>query len=43
MVTYFVGQGVGLVDRVQSAGQVVQTFKEEFLQAVEHMNELLDD
>jgi NAD(P)H-dependent flavin oxidoreductase YrpB (nitropropane dioxygenase family) len=43
MVTYFVGQGVGLIDRVQSAGQVVQTFKEEFLEAVEHMNALLDD
>ncbi|HXQ11431.1 MAG TPA: nitronate monooxygenase [Caulobacteraceae bacterium] len=43
MVTYFVGQGVGLVDQVQSAGQVVQTFKEEFLEAVEHMNALLDD
>jgi NAD(P)H-dependent flavin oxidoreductase YrpB (nitropropane dioxygenase family) len=43
MVTYFVGQGVGLIDRVQSAGQVVQTFKEEFLEAVEHMNSLLED
>jgi NAD(P)H-dependent flavin oxidoreductase YrpB (nitropropane dioxygenase family) len=43
MVTYFVGQGVGLVDQVQSAGQVVQTFKEEFLEAVEYMNELLED
>jgi NAD(P)H-dependent flavin oxidoreductase YrpB (nitropropane dioxygenase family) len=43
MVTYFVGQGVGLIDRVQSAGQVVQTFKEEFLEAVEHMNALLED
>jgi NAD(P)H-dependent flavin oxidoreductase YrpB (nitropropane dioxygenase family) len=43
MVTYFVGQGVGLIDSVRSAGQVVQTFKEEFLEAVEHMNDLLDD
>jgi len=43
MVTYFVGQGVGLIDRVQSAGQVVQTFKEEFLEAVERMNALLED
>jgi NAD(P)H-dependent flavin oxidoreductase YrpB (nitropropane dioxygenase family) len=43
MVTYFVGQGVGLIDRVQSAGQVVQTFKEEFLEAVERMNGLLED
>ena len=42
MVTYFVGQGVGLIDSVRSAGQVVQEFKEEFLEAIEHMNELLD-
>ena len=38
LVTYFVGQGVGLVDQVQSAGQVVQTFKAEFLDAVERLN-----
>ena len=31
MVTYFVGQGVGLIDSVRSATQVVQDFKEEFL------------
>lgn len=42
LVTYFVGQGVGLVEDVRSAGQVVQTFKEEFLEAVEHMNGLLE-
>src|SRR5438132_2260279 len=33
MVTYFVGQGVGLIDSVRSAGDVVQEFKEEFLEA----------
>jgi NAD(P)H-dependent flavin oxidoreductase YrpB (nitropropane dioxygenase family) len=43
MVTYFVGQGVGLIDSVRSATQVVQAFKEEFLGAVEHMNGLLED
>ena len=43
MVTYFVGQGVGLIDRVRSAGQVVQDFKEEFLEAIEDMNALLED
>jgi len=43
MVTYFVGQGVGLIDQVRSAGQVVQAFKEEFLEAVEHVNSLLGD
>ena len=43
MVTYFVGQGVGLIESVRSAGQVVQDFKSEFLDAVEHMNALLED
>jgi NAD(P)H-dependent flavin oxidoreductase YrpB (nitropropane dioxygenase family) len=43
MVTYFVGQGVGLIDSVRSATAVVQDFKEEFLEAVEHMNGLLED
>ena len=41
LVTYFVGQGVGLVDSVKSAGSVVQDFKQEFLEAVEHMNGLV--
>jgi NAD(P)H-dependent flavin oxidoreductase YrpB (nitropropane dioxygenase family) len=43
MVTYFVGQGVGLIESVRSATQVVQEFKEEFLEAVEHMNGLLEE
>jgi NAD(P)H-dependent flavin oxidoreductase YrpB (nitropropane dioxygenase family) len=43
LVTYFVGQGVGLIDSVRSAGQVVQDFKEEFIEAVERMNGLLED
>jgi len=43
LVTYFVGQGVGLIDSVRSAGQVVQEFKAEFLEAVEHMNALLEE
>jgi NAD(P)H-dependent flavin oxidoreductase YrpB (nitropropane dioxygenase family) len=41
MVTYFVGQGVGLVDCVRSAGQVVQDFKQEFLEAVERLDSLV--
>jgi hypothetical protein len=41
MVTYFVGQGVGLIDSVRSAGQVVQDFKAEFVDAVEHLDGLL--
>lgn len=34
LVSYFVGQGVGLVDQVRSSRQVVQDFREEFLEAV---------
>ena len=43
LVSYFVGQGVGLVDSVKSAGSVVQEFKEDFIDAVEHMNALVAD
>ena len=41
LVSYFVGQGVGLIDSVKSAGAVVQEFKEEFAEAIEHMNALV--
>jgi NAD(P)H-dependent flavin oxidoreductase YrpB (nitropropane dioxygenase family) len=41
MVSYFVGQGVGLIDSVKSAGSVVQEFKEDFVEAIEHMNALV--
>src|SRR5882672_11248647 len=34
LVSYFVGQGVGLIDSVKSAGAVVQEFKEDFVEAV---------
>jgi NAD(P)H-dependent flavin oxidoreductase YrpB (nitropropane dioxygenase family) len=37
LVSYFVGQGVGLVDAVRSARSVVQTFKEEFAAAYERL------
>jgi NAD(P)H-dependent flavin oxidoreductase YrpB (nitropropane dioxygenase family) len=43
LVTYFVGQGVGLIDSVRSAGQVVQEFKEDFIDAVDHMNGLMEE
>jgi NAD(P)H-dependent flavin oxidoreductase YrpB (nitropropane dioxygenase family) len=43
LVTYFVGQGVGLIDEVRDAGQVVQAFKEEFLEAVERLDALIAD
>jgi len=41
LVSYFVGQGVGLIDSVRSAGSVVQEFKQDFLEAIEHMNALV--
>jgi NAD(P)H-dependent flavin oxidoreductase YrpB (nitropropane dioxygenase family) len=41
LVSYFVGQGVGLIDSVKSATAVVQEFKEDFAEAVEHMNALV--
>lgn len=41
MVSYFVGQGVGLIDSVKSAGAVVQEFKEDFADAIERMNALV--
>ena len=41
LVSYFVGQGVGLIDSVKSAGAVVQEFKEDFADAIEHINALV--
>jgi NAD(P)H-dependent flavin oxidoreductase YrpB (nitropropane dioxygenase family) len=41
LVSYFVGQGVGLIDSVKSASAVVQEFKEDFADAIEHMNALV--
>ena len=43
LVSYFVGQGVGLIDSVKSAGAVVQEFKEDFVEAIEHMNALVEE
>jgi NAD(P)H-dependent flavin oxidoreductase YrpB (nitropropane dioxygenase family) len=43
LVSYFVGQGVGLIDSVKSAGAVVQEFKEDFAGAVEHINALVGE
>jgi NAD(P)H-dependent flavin oxidoreductase YrpB (nitropropane dioxygenase family) len=37
LVSYFVGQGVGLVEQVRPARQVVQDFRKEFLAAVESL------
>lgn len=37
LVSYFVGQGVGLVEEVRPAKAVVQAFREEFIEAVERL------
>ncbi|QKG71099.1 NAD(P)H-dependent flavin oxidoreductase [Erythrobacter mangrovi] len=41
LVSYFVGQGVGLVEQVRSSRQVVQDFREEFIEAVSGLSGLL--
>lgn len=41
LVSYFVGQGVGLVEEVRPARAVVQAFREEFVDSVERMSGLL--
>jgi len=38
LATYWVGQGVGLMNKPISAGAVVQEFKEDFLRALERLN-----
>ena len=44
MVTYFVGQGVGLIDSVQSAAaRWSRSSRRSSCEAVEHMNGLLED
>lgn len=43
MVTYFVGQGVGLVDGVKSCRTVVQEFMQEFVEAVNDMQTFIQD
>lgn len=41
MVSYFVGQGVGLVEQERSARAVVQSFREEFVEAIGALNAML--
>ncbi|MFM5922889.1 MAG: NAD(P)H-dependent flavin oxidoreductase [Novosphingobium sp.] len=43
LVSYFVGQGVGLVEQVRSAKGVVQDFREEFVEAVGGLVGMLDE
>ncbi|MEA2772102.1 MAG: hypothetical protein QOD93_5064, partial [Acetobacteraceae bacterium] len=40
LVSYFVGQGVGLVDDIPSCRQVVAGFMTEFAEALEEMQRL---
>lgn len=37
LVTYFVGQGVGLVEEIRPSRAVVQSFREEYVEAVERL------
>jgi hypothetical protein len=41
--TYWIGQGVGLMNQSISAGDVVQEFKEDFINAYERLAEFLED
>ena len=43
LLSYWVGQGVGLIDEVRSAGGVVQQFKEDFAAATERLLGMVDD
>ncbi len=38
LVTYFVGQGVGLVEEVRPARAIVQEFREDYIEAVERLS-----
>ncbi len=42
LVSYFVGQGVGLVEAERSCRQVVQDFREEFAEAVLGLTSMLE-
>lgn len=41
--TYFVGQGVGLMNTSQSTGQTVQDFKEDFIEAYERLTRFMEE
>jgi NAD(P)H-dependent flavin oxidoreductase YrpB (nitropropane dioxygenase family) len=41
--TYWVGQGIGLVNESISAAQTVQKYKEEFIDAYESINALFEE
>ena len=43
MATYFVGQGVGLLDGVKSTREVVREFMEDFADAAGRLNDAVAD
>ena len=43
LATYWVGQGVGLMNEAMGAGQVVQEFKEDWIAACERLNGFITD
>jgi NAD(P)H-dependent flavin oxidoreductase YrpB (nitropropane dioxygenase family) len=43
LATYWVGQGVGLMNEAMGAGQVVQEFKEDWIAACERLNGFIGD
>ena len=43
LATYWVGQGVGLMNQAMSAGQVVQEFKTDWIAACERLNGFLEE
>ena len=43
LATYFVGQGVGLMNSVQTTRQVVYDFKQDYLEATERLSGFLED
>ena len=43
LATFFVGQGVGLMNSIQSTRSVVYEFKEDYLNAIEKLNSTLED
>jgi len=42
LVSYFVGQGVGMIDRVSTAKSVVEDFKQEFAEALTDMQAMAE-
>ena len=43
LATYFVGQGVGLMDSIQSTRDVMREFMEDYLEAVERLTDAVGD